>query len=109
MRFRQVFAVGPLALVQIGHGVEPQPVDPQAEPEIDDGKDRLPHGRIVEVKVGLMRVEPVPVVRLGDRVPAPVRRLEILEDHPGIPVLLGRIAPDVEVALRAARRRVPRR
>ena len=51
-----------------------------------------------------MRVEAVPVIGLGDRIPAPVRRLEILEDHPGVPVPLGGVAPDIEVAFRAARR-----
>jgi glycosidase len=41
--------------------------------------------RVVEVEVGLVRVEPVPVIRLGDRIPGPVRRLVInhtSDQHP---------------------------
>ena len=88
MRLRQVLAVGALALVEIGHGVEPHAVDAQLEPEIDDRQDRFPDRRVVEIQVGLMRVEAVPVIGLGHRVPAPVRGLEILEDDPGVLVLL---------------------
>ena len=39
MGLGQVLATGPLPLVQIGDGVEPHPVHPEAEPEIDDGND----------------------------------------------------------------------
>jgi hypothetical protein len=35
VRLRQVLAVRALALVEVGHGVEPQPVDPHLEPEVD--------------------------------------------------------------------------
>ena len=45
-----------------------------------------------------MAVEAVPEVGAGDRVPAPVRRLEILEDDPRFLVLLRRVAPHVPVA-----------
>ena len=55
-----------------------------------------------------MGVEAVPVVRLRDRVPGPVRGLEVLEDDARVRVAVGRVAPDVEVALAAARRRAPR-
>ena len=65
--------------------------------------------RVVEVQVGLMVEEPVPVIRLGRVVPAPVRRLGVGEDDPHALVLLIRVAPHVEVALRRARRRPARR
>ena len=57
--------------------------------------------------------EAVPVVRLGDVVPAPVRLLGVGEDDPDALVFLVRVAPDVEVALgrsggRAAGRLEPR-
>ena len=55
-----------------------------------------------------MRVEPMPVVGLGNRIPAPVGELEVLEDDPCVLVLLRRVAPDVEVAFRASGRRAPR-
>ena len=62
--------------------------------------------RVVEVEVGLVAEEAVPVVRLGDRVPGPVRGLGVLEDDPRVARSApGRVAPHVEVALRAARRR----
>ena len=51
-----------------------------------------------------MGIEAVPVVLLGDRIPRPVRGLEVLEDDPRLAVLVGIVAPDVEVAPRAAAR-----
>ena len=106
VRLRQVLAARALALEEVGHGVEPQPVHPHVEPEVHDLEDRLHHRRVLEVEVGLVRVEAVPVVGLGHRVPGPVRRLEVLEDDPGVAVAVGGVAPDVEVALRRARPRL---
>ena len=71
VRRGQVLAVGALRLVEVGHGVEPQPVDAHAEPEVDDAEQRLVHGRVLEVQVGLVRVEAVPEVGARDRIPAP--------------------------------------
>ena len=50
-----------------------------------------------------MGEEAVPVIRLRDRVPGPVRHLGVLEDdaHAAVPVVA--VAPDVVVALRARR------
>jgi len=42
------------------------------------------------------------VVGAGLRIPAPVGGLEVLEDHPGVPVPIGAVAPDVEVPIGAA-------
>ena len=71
VRLRQVLAVGAFALVEIRHGVEPHAIDAHAEPEIDD-RETWPrqHRRVVEVQIGLMGIEAVPVIGLGDRVPA---------------------------------------
>jgi len=60
--FRQVLVVGALALDQVRHRVEAQPVDAEVEPEAHDLQHFLEHGRVVEVEVGLMRVETVPVI-----------------------------------------------
>src|SRR5690606_23021414 len=60
------------------------------------------------VQVRLMGEEPMPVVLLRDRVPRPVRRFRVREDDPGLRKLLVGVAPDVEVALRGARRRMTR-
>ena len=99
VRLGQVLAVRALALVEVRDGVEAQAVDAQLEPEVERLQHRLAHRRVVEVQVRLVRVEAVPVVRVGDRVPGPVRGLEVLEDDARVAVLVRRVAPDVEVAL----------
>ena len=104
MRLGQVLAAGPLALEEVRDGVEAQPVDAHPEPEVERLQHGAPHGRVVEVEVGLVGVEAVPVVGLGHRIPGPVRRLEVLEDDARVAVALGRVAPDVEVARGAAGR-----
>jgi len=50
----------------------------------------------------------MPVVRLGQRIPRPVRNLEVLEDDSRILIFLRRVAPDIEVPVGAARFRQPR-
>src|SRR4051812_33566902 len=42
---------------------------------------------------------------MNSRVPRPVGDLEVLEDDPCFTVLLGRVAPDVKVAVGTTRRR----
>ncbi len=105
VRLRQVLAVGPVALEEIRHRVEAEPVDAQPEPEVHHAQHGLVHRRVVEVQVRLVGEEAVPVVLLGDGVPRPVRGLEILEDDARVAVAVGRIAPHVEVALERAGRR----
>ena len=107
MGLLQVFAICPLTLVKIGDRVEPHPVDTEAQPEVDDGEDRVPDRGVVKIQIGLMRVKTMPVICLRHRIPAPVRRLEVLEDHANVLVAIGRIAPDVEVALGASGRGPP--
>ena len=104
MGLGQVLVVGALALDQVGHRVEPQPVDAEVEPETHDLEHFLQHGRVVEVQVRLVRVEAVPVIRPGHRVPGPVAGLGVEEDDPRAGVGLVGVRPDVEVALRAAGR-----
>ena len=105
VRLGKVLAVRPLALVQVGHGVEPEPVHAHLEPVVDDPEERLLHLGVLEVEIGLVRVEAVPEVGARDRVPRPVRGLEVLEDDARVRVAVGRVAPDVEVArLRAGSR-----
>jgi hypothetical protein len=64
----QVLVVRALALDEVGHGVEPQPVDAEVEPVAHHLDDRLEHLGVVEVQVGLVAVEAVPEDR-----PAPPR------------------------------------
>ena len=54
--------------------------------------------RVVEVQVGLMRVEAVPIVGFGHRIPRPVRGLEVFENDARFLVFFRRIAPDIHVA-----------
>ena len=113
VRLGQVLVVGAFALDEVGNRIEPKAVDAHVEPEAHDAEDRLAHLRIVEVEVGLMAEEAVPVVRLGDLVPGPVRLLGVGEDDARAAVLVRVVAPDVVVALaralgRAARRLEPR-
>jgi hypothetical protein len=67
-------------LDQIRHRVESHAVHIHPEPVVEDADDGVEHRRVVEIQVWLVRVEAVPVVRLRDRVPGPVRALEIVED-----------------------------
>ena len=62
------------------------------------------HLRVIEIQIGLMRVEAVPVISLRHRIPRPVGGLEILENDARFLVLLRRIAPDIQIAFRRARR-----
>ena len=108
VRLRQVLAVGAVLLEQVRDGVEAQAVDAHVEPEVDDVVQLLHDRRVLPVQVGLVRVEAVPVVLPGDRVPGPVRRLEILEDDAHVRVAIGRVAPHVEVAIGMTDRRAAR-
>ena len=60
--------------------------------------------RILEIQVGLMGIKPMPEIGFGDRIPGPVRGLEILKDDPRVAVFVRVVAPDVEVALGRSRR-----
>ena len=63
-----------------------------------DLADRAENPRVVEIEVGLVGVEAVPVIGAGDRVPGPVRVLGVAEDDRGVLELLVGVAPYVEVA-----------
>ena len=106
---REVLVVRALALAEVGDRVEAEPVDAHVEPELHGADHRPQHLRVVEVEVGLVAEEAVPVVRLRDRVPRPVRRLGVGEDDARAGVAVRVVAPDVVVALRRALRRAPRR
>src|SRR6202030_1898243 len=90
----------PLALEEVGDGVEAEGVDTQLQPEVEDLEDGFVYRLVVEVQVGLVGEEAMPVVGLRHRVPGPVGGLEVLEDDAGVCVLLRGITPDVEVAPR---------
>ena len=102
MGLREVLAVRALALEEVGHGVEAHAVDAHLQPLVDGPQHGGADLGVVEVEVGLVGEEAVPVVGAGDRVPGPVGGLVVLEDHPHARVAVGGVAPDVEVAPAAA-------
>ncbi len=99
----QVLAVGAFPLEQIGHGVQPEAVDSEVEPEPQDIEHRVLDGRIVVVQVRLVGEEPVPVELPAHRIVGPVRLLGVDEDDPGVGVHVAGVAPHVEVAVRPVR------
>ena len=99
---------GAVALDQIGNRVEPQRIHAQVEPEAHAVDDLAHHLGVVVVEVRLVREEAVPEVRLGHRVPGPVRLLGVGEDDARVLILLIGVAPDVVVALLRSGRRLPR-
>ena len=84
MRLLEVLAVGALALVQVGHRVQPEAVDAQVQPEPQHLEHRVLHPRVLVVQVGLVVEEPVPVVLAAHRVEGPVGLLGVDEDDPGL-------------------------
>ncbi len=51
---REVLAIGPLPLVEIGNRVQTHPVNAHFEPEIHDLNERPDHRRIIKVQVRLV-------------------------------------------------------
>ena len=101
----EVLAGRAVALDQVRHRIETKPVDTQIQPEVEHRQHLAHHRRIVVIQVRLMVKEPVPVVRLGNRIPRPVGRLCVDEDDPRLRVTLVGIAPHVVIALGRAWRR----
>ena len=109
VRLGQVLAVRALALVEVGHGVEAQAVDAHLEPEVERLEDRLLDARVVEVQVRLV------ASRSGASSTASATGSQVqFEGSKSLKMMraswycVGRVAPDVEVALGAARRRAAR-
>ncbi len=99
MGLGEVLAVGALALEQVRHGVEAEPVKAHVEPEPDDLEHDLLDLGVVVVEVRLVGEEAVPVEGLRLRVPGPVGGLGVDEDDAGVQVLLVGVGPHVPVAL----------
>ena len=113
VRLGQVFVARPFALAQVGNRIQAEPVDADVEPELHRLENRLQDARIVEVEIGLMAEEAMPVMRLRDFVPCPIRLFGVGENDSRARVLARIVAPDVIVALdrpcrRAARGLEPR-
>ena len=101
----EVLARAAVALEQVGHGVEAEPVEPEVEPEPHHAEHGLDHGGVLVVEVGLVRIEAVPVVLLAGLVPRPVRRLHVDEHDACLGPPLVVVVPDVPVRLGVVARR----
>ena len=95
----EALAGGAVALDEVGDGVETEGVDAEVEPEAHGLEDFVHDGGVVEVEVGLVGEEAVPVVGLGGLVPGPVGFFGVAEDDGDVFVDLVGGGPDVEVAL----------
>ena len=96
--FRLVFAIGAFGFIEVGNRVHTQSVDAQPEPVVDNPQDFLPHGRFFVVEVWLMAIKPMPVISLGNRIPAPVGCFKILENDSGFAVFFVIVVPDIIIA-----------
>ncbi len=101
MGLGQVLAVGALPLEQIGHGVQPEAVDSEVQPEPQHVDHRVLDVGIVVVQVRLMGEEAMPVVLLAHRIPRPIGRLRVDEDDARLRIPFVTVRPHVEVAVRA--------
>ena len=99
MGLGEVLAVGAVPLEQVGNSVQPETVEAQVQPEPDHVEHGVGHLGIVEVEVGLVGEEAVPVVLAPHRVVGPVGLLGVDEDHAGLGPALVVVAPDVPVRL----------
>src|SRR5215472_14538404 len=97
MRLGQILAVGVFAFVKVRNSVESKSIYAQGQPEIADLLHCLMHGRVIEIQIRLMRIKPMPIIRLCDRVPRPVRCFKVFEDDSRVLVFLRTVAPDVEI------------
>ena len=100
VRRRLALSIALLRLVEVRDGIEPEAVDAHGHPEPDDLEDRLVHGRILEVEVGLVREEAMEVELAAHGVEGPVRVLGVGEDDADVGEALVAVAPHVEVAVR---------
>ena len=105
VRLGQVLARRAVALVQVGHGVEPEPVEPEVEPEAHEVDHGVGDFGVVVVEIGLMVVEAVPVVLLARVVPRPVGSLDVGEHDAGVRPFLVVVVPDVPIGLGVVSRR----
>ncbi len=103
VRARQVLAVGAFFFEQIRDGVQPEAVDAELEPEPQRADHRVLDGRVLEVQVGLVAEEAVPVVLAAHRVEGPVRLLGVDEDDPRVAIPGVGVGPHVVVAVGTGR------
>src|SRR5437773_11301114 len=97
MRVRQILAARVLPFVKVRDGVETESVDAECQPKIAHLLYRFVNSRVIEIQLRLMRIKTMPIVRIRERFPRSLRRLEIFEVVSRILEFFRRIAPDIEV------------
>src|SRR5437762_1990822 len=95
VRFVQVLADRSIALVKIRNCIQTETVDSELQPEIEDLFDQRVDGWVIKIQIRLVRIKTMPVIRLCNRIPRPVRRFEIFKDDPRFRILFWGVAPDV--------------
>ena len=96
--FGQVFTRGSFALDKKGDRVQTETIDTEIQPEPHYVPEGFEDGGIVVVEVGLMTEESVPVIRLRDGIPGPVRDLAIDKNDGDTLVTSVGVAPYVPIA-----------
>jgi hypothetical protein len=105
---RKVFAAGAVAFDEIGDCVHAECIDAHVEPE-SHGLDHLfDNNGVVEVQIGLVGKEAMPVERLRDLVPCPVGLFGVGEDDASVFEELVGLRPHIELAFGRAGRCVAR-
>src|SRR5579884_1128035 len=102
MRFGQVLAVGSLALIQVGHGIQPHSINTHCQPEVHHLEKGFSDFRVIEIQIGLVMVKPMPEISVRDGIPGPIRGLEVFKDDACVAVLVGSLAPDIKIPPNAA-------
>ena len=98
--FGEALASSSVTLDEIGDRVEAKGINSEVEPEAHGFEDFFEDGGVVEVEIGLVMEEAVPVEGLCGIVPCPVGFFGVGEDDGCVFVYLVGLGPDVEVALR---------
>ena len=93
----QVLSRRAVPLEQIGHGVEPESVKPEVQPEAHHLEHGLAHLGVFVVEIRLVGVEAMPVVLLAGVVPRPVGPLDVVEHDTGLGPTLIVVVPDVPI------------
>src|SRR5690242_12552664 len=104
MRLGEVLAGRSFSLHKVGHGVKPESINSQLKPELHDVPNRFADGRVVEVQVGLVTEESVPIIGFGYGIPGPVRKLRIQKNDARTVVAVIGLAPNVPIPSRVVPR-----
>ena len=100
VRLGKVLTRRPFPLDEIRHGVHAKAVHAEIAPELHDLPHLFADSRIIEVQIGLVAEEAVPVILLGNGVPGPVGEFRIGENDARVPIAVVAIAPHIPVAAR---------